>query len=210
MRKLFALFALACGLLAGCASEPQKSEGKAEPAKPAEKPAEYESGRAVFQKLYATARLFAADVKPFRLESTPTKDANGHDGKSGLWRAGFASAARGSVKSFTWSGLTGPDAPERGVMPSTEDTYNPHNASTQVFDVAFLKVDSPDAFRTAQKSGGEKLLKAEPDLPVRYVLDWDMRERKLIWHVIYGEPGGAPKLRLAVDATSGDFLRKER
>lgn len=200
--------ALAAGL-AGCSSEPKPAQGEKQPAaKAAEKPAEYETGRAAFQKLFVSARGFAADVRPYRLESTPTKDATGHDGKSGLWRASFASPSRRSVKAFTWSGLAGPDAPDRGVTPSTEDTYNPSNASTQVFEIAFLKVDSDKAFEAARKKGGEALQKKEPDLPVKYVLDWNGAENKLIWHVIYGD--NMPKLRIAVDASSGEFLRKER
>ncbi len=212
MKDILALMLAAAlaAVAAGCSSEqPKKTEGtKTEAAKPAEEAPEYLTGRAAFQKVFVSARGFAADVKPFRLESTPTEEANGHDGKSGLWRAGFASANRRSVKSFTWSGLTGPNAPERGVSASTEDTYSPANSSTQVFDIAFLKVDSDQAFEAAQKKGGEALLKKEPETPVRYVLDWTGAENKLIWHVIYGDQH--PKLRIAVDASSGAFLRKER
>ena len=48
--------------------------------------------------------------------------------------------------------------PERGVSHGTEDTYNPSNSSTHVFDMQFLKIDSDKAFTEAQKHGGEALL----------------------------------------------------
>ena len=105
------------------------------------------------------ARNYAADVKPFRIESTPSSDSNGHDGKSTIWRASFASAMQHGVKPFIRSGTDASDAPSRGVSPGNEDTYNPRNASTQIFDVAFLKVDSDQAFAEAQKHGGEKMTK---------------------------------------------------
>ena len=78
-----------------------------------------------FKKLFIAARNYAADVKPFRIESTPTTDGNGHDGKSAIWRASFASLTQHGVKPFIWSGSDAPDAPSRGVSPGNEDVYNP-------------------------------------------------------------------------------------
>ena len=105
-------------------------------------------------------------MKPFRIESTPSPDGNGLDGKSAIWRASFASAIQHGVKPFFWSGSNAPDAPSRGVSPGNEDVYNPSNASTQIFDVAFLKVDSDQAFAEAQKHGGDKILEKDPTTPV--------------------------------------------
>jgi hypothetical protein len=76
--------------------------------------------------------------------------------------------------------------------------------------LAFLKVDSDQAFEIAQKHGGEKLFKADPKQPVLFVVDWDARENKLLWHVIYGESMDGAKLRVAVNATSGAFERVEK
>src|SRR5205814_1861551 len=47
------------------------------------------------------------------------------------------------------------------------------------------------------------------DLPVNYVLDWDPRRSELIWHVIYGQNSNDPDLQIAVDASSGSYIRKE-
>ena len=59
--------------------------------------------------------------------------------------------------------------PIAASIPGTEDTYSPTNTSTQIFDVAFLKVDSDKALEVAQKHGGEKLLAKEPDTPILYI-----------------------------------------
>jgi hypothetical protein len=180
------------------------------PAKPEVKPPEQVTARAAFQKVFIAARNYAADVKPFRIESIPTTDGNGHDGKSAVWRASFASAAQHGVKPFIWSGSNAPDAPARGVSPGNEDTYNPSNASTQVFDVAFLKIDSDQAFTEAQKHGGDKILEKDPATPVIYICDWNHNTNQLIWHVIYGESRDTAKLSVSVNATTGEFIRVEK
>jgi uncharacterized protein YceK len=212
MRKIVvSCLALLC-LLAGCSSgNKTDSSNESRPsAKPAAKQAEYETGRTAFQKLYVSARMWAADVKPFRLQSQFTVDAPTNEGKSGLWRASFASPAKRMMKLFVWSGLVGPDTPESGVSFSAEDTWNPRNTSTPVFDLGFLKVDSDTAYSVAQKQGGEKLTKKDPKQPVFFVLDWDASKNQLLWHVIYGSSPAEAKLRIAVDATSGEFVRVEK
>lgn len=193
-------------LAAACNSNPPSTpEAKPEPKQP-----ELLTGRAAFQKVFIAARNYAPDVKPFRIESTPTSDTNGHDGKSAIWKASFASATRRGVKPFIWSGSNAPDAPSRGVSPGNEDVYNPSNSSTQVFDVAFLKIDSDQAFEMAQKHGGDKVLEKDPSVPVIYVCDWNHNTNELIWHVIYGTSRDDAKLTVAVNASSGEFIRVEK
>jgi hypothetical protein len=186
------------------------NSGKAPQSKPEPKPPELLTARAAFQKVFIAARNYAVDAKPFRIESTPSKDSNGHDGKSAIWTASFASAAQHGVKPFIWSGTDAADAPSRGVSPGNEDTYNPRNASTQIFDVAFLKVDSDQAFAEAQKHGGDKLLEKDPATPVIYICDWNHNTNELTWHVIYGVSRDDAKLRVAVNASSGAFIRVEK
>lgn len=206
MRKssLVSATLLALVVLTACSSStPPKTA-------PATTPPEYISGREAFQKLYVSAHAVAGDVKPYRMESNYTKGSPAAEGRSGLWRADFASASKKLSKSFTWSGLGGPDAPERGVSHGSDDTYNPGNTSTHVFEAQFLKVDSDEAFKVAQKHGGEKLTHADPSQPIFYTLDFDARSNQLIWHVIYGSSRYDAKLDVAVDATSGSYLRAEK
>ncbi len=199
---LFSILAL----LVACNSNPATTpEAKPEPKGP-----ELVTGRAAFQKIFIAARSYAADAKPFRIESTPTTDGDGHDGKSAVWRASFASAVQRGVKPFIWSGSNAPDAPSRGVSPGNEDLYNPGNASTQVFDVAVLKIDSDQAFEAAQKHGGDKILEKDPSTLVLYVCDWNHNTNELVWHVIYGASRDAAKLTVAVNATTGEFIRVEK
>ena len=101
-------------------------------------------------------------------------------------------------------------SPEQGITFSAEDSWNPNNSSTQVFDLGFLKVDSDKAYTVAQEHGGDKLTKKDPRQPVFFVLDWDNQKNELVWHVIYGSSQDDPKLRVAVNASSGEFLRVEK
>jgi hypothetical protein len=191
---------LAVGLLAGCSSQ------SSAPPKPQPKPAEFESGRTAFQKLYVAAHGWERDAQPFRLESQATTDSKGQDGKSAVWRASFASPLSHSVKPYVWSGTDVADAPARGVSFGPEDGYNPGNASTQVFDIAFLKVDSDEALKVAQQHGGDKLLQKAPDTPVLYELEWSGPTAELIWHVYYGNSRNDAKLKVDVNASTGEFI----
>lgn len=209
MKKLLlAVTAVAALLvLAGCTSEPAKP---AETEKPQPKATEFETGRVAFQKSYIAARGWARDAQPFRLESQITSDSKGKDGKSDVWRSSFASATQRSVKPYIWSGTDSTDAPSRGISPGTEDTYSPTNSSTQVFDVGFLKIDSDKALEVSKQHGGDKILEKDPDTPLLYVLDWSRATNTLIWHVIYGANRDDAKLRVSVNATTGEFIRIEK
>lgn len=139
------------------------------------------------------------DAQPFRAESVASKSK---DGKAGEWRTGFASPTQHATKPFTWS--------NGDISHGVDDTYSPSNSSTQVFNVQFLKVDTDKAFAIAQQHGGDKLLEKSPDTPVLYILDWDRQTNELIWHVIYGTDRDTANLRVAVNATTGEFSRVEK
>jgi hypothetical protein len=192
-------------LLTACSSQPTKPAEKPQP-----KPPEFLTGRSAFQRVYIAARGWAIDAQPYRLESQVTAGSKGQDGKSAVWRGSFASAAQRGTKPYVWSGEEASDAPARGISPGNEDSYNPSNSFTQVFDMAFLKIDSDKALAAAQKHGGDKILEKNPATPVWYVLDWSRPTNTLIWHVIYGADRDNAALRVEVNASSGDYIRTEK
>jgi hypothetical protein len=198
MKRRFAAI-LALGFMSGCSSEPTKP---AITETPQPKAPEAITGSSAFYKCYISARGWAPDAQPFRVESQPTADSKGRDGKAGAWRAGFASATLHSTKAYTWS--------NGDISHGVDDTYSPANSSTQIFNVQFLKADTDKAFAIAQEHGGEKLLQKEPDTPVFYILEWNRQENNLLWHVIYGTDRATAKLRVAVNASSGEFSRVEK
>src|SRR4051794_35308836 len=202
-RLLLALVALTT--IMGCSSQPAKPAEKPQP-----KPPEFVTARTAFQKVFVAARGWNRDAQPYRLESQPTADASGKDGKSGAWRGFFGSASQHAAKPYIWSGSTAPDAPERGISFGTDDSFNPNNSSTHVFDIAFLKKDSDEAYAVAQKHGGDKIMEKAPDTLVFYTLDWSAATNELIWHVMYGPSKDQIKLSVAINASSGEFIRVEK
>lgn len=209
MRNLLAAALIGFALLLGACSSGQKPAEQQQETKKVEPP-QYETGRTVFQKLYVAGRSFAPDIKPYRLESVYTPDAPVTEGKAGIWHAQFASPSKRAIKAYTWSGLSGPDMPDRGISHGTEDSYNPANSATRVWEVMALKIDSDKAFEVAQKHGGEKLTKKDPKQPVIFDLEWNAAgANQLVWHVIYGDNRSNAKLRIMVDATTGAFLQVE-
>jgi hypothetical protein len=186
-------------MMTGCSSTPSQP---APAAASQPKAAEAITGSSAFYKCYIAARGWAQDAQPFRAESVPSADFKGHDGKAGEWRAGFASPSLHSTKTYIWS--------NSDISHGVDDTYSPTNSSTQVFNVQFLKTDTDKAFAIAQEHGGEKLLQKEPGTPVLYVLDWNHLTNELLWHVIYGADRETAKLRVAVNASTGVFMRVEK
>jgi uncharacterized protein YceK len=204
MKKLV-LVILALLLLAGCSSAPPTPAEKPQP-----KPPEELTGRAAFQQLYVAAHGWARDAQPFLLESVVTASGNGQDGKSEMWRANFASPSQRGTKPYTWAGTDAIEGISRGITPGTEDNYNPSNSSTQVFDIAYLKIDSDQALTTSLKHGGEKLIAQKPPLPVFYALEWNRNSNSLSWHVAYGASRSEPKLTIEIDASTGAFVRVQK
>jgi hypothetical protein len=193
--------------MTACSSESNKP---AEPAQPEVKGPELLTARSAFQKLYVAARGWNQDARPYRISSTVTSDGKGQDGKWAVWQGSFASAAQRSAKTYTWSGSAADGAPSRGINPGIEDSYSATNASTQTWDIQFLKIDSDQALATAQKHGGDKILEKEADTPITYVCDWNHNTNQLVWHVIYGSSREGAKLKISVDASTGEFIRVEK
>ncbi len=193
--KAILLIVLSLALFSGCTSQAPQQEKKAPPPEPL-------TGRSAFQKLYVSAHGWAGDAKPFQLQSQVVSGNNGADGKAVIWRGSFASQAQGKSKTYVWSGTDSPDAPSRGVNPGAEDSYVPTNA----FDASMLKIDSDKAYEVAQKHGGDKIT----SVPVTYLLDLARGENRLVWHVTYGTSRNDAKLVADVDASTGEFIRKEK
>jgi hypothetical protein len=199
--NLAALFLVGLFLLGCEESKPNASKSET----PEKKVAQTESGRFALQKMLPVARFWAADAKTIQLESNPSSDSNGQDGKSTYWRAVFGSASRGKSEPFSWSG----SADSRGVDHGVEDTWNPNNRSTQAWDLAFLKADTDKAIEVANQHGGKQLLEKDPKMQIKYFLGWNAQSSELNWYVIYGGSTSNAKLTVLINASSGAFVRKE-
>jgi len=183
---------------------PAPTQQAATPA-PKKEPVLY-TGKSCLSQMAGLAGRWAPDALPFHMESTLNTESNGHDGKATVWHGLFASATRRTYKSFVCSGSILSSEPPKGVTSGAESAYAP-NVPLIMFQPFLLHLDSDEAFKMAQEKGGAKLMEKDPQQPVMYLLDWDSKNKQLLWVVVYGTSSTSAKGRGVIDATSGKFLR---
>lgn len=214
MKKVFLNLALFATIIAGCSTDPvpptgKTNEKKAEPAKAKEEiQAQALTGREAFQKLYIAARNWSPDSQPIKMESNPRK-GDKRDGTASVWVATFASPQRGMTRSFMWSGAVGEDAPQQGINPGSQDTYNAQNASTRPFDPTLLRADTDRALSVADKHAPAKA-KKNKDAPIKYQLYNDTSKDRLLWRVIYGGSESRSPGIVDISASGGGFVKVEK
>ncbi|MFY9560694.1 MAG: hypothetical protein WAQ52_10710 [Terriglobales bacterium] len=164
------------------------------------------TGKSCLSQMADKAARWQPDALPFHMESGLNAESTGHDGKSTIWRAMFASPGRRTYKPFICSGSRLPAEPAIGVTSGAESAYAP-NVPQLMFQSFYLTADSDKAFAAAQEKGGSKLLEKDPQQPVLYSLDWDTKHKQLLWTVIYGTSQNDSKGMGVIDASTGKFLR---
>lgn len=175
------------------------------PAAEKKEPVLYTGKNCLSQMANAAAR-WQPDAMPVHMESNLNAESTGHDGKSTIWRAMFASASRGTNRTFTCSGSRLKEEAPIGVTVSAETASAP-DMSRSMFQPMLLIIDSDKAFATAQENGGANILKKDPQVPIVYSLDWDAKKKELVWGIRYGTSQSDSKGVGVVDATTGKFLR---
>jgi len=110
------------------------------------------------------------------------------------------------MKSFVCSGSRLPSAPARGYTSSAETAYPP-NVPGLLFDPSYFQNDSDKAYATTLEHGGAALVKQDPQQPIVYLLDWDAKQKALLWTVIYGKTQADRKGIGVVNAATGAFVR---
>jgi len=158
-----------------------------------------------FGSMVNLAQRWQPDALPFHMESELTSETTGQGGKSSIWRAIFASQSRGTMKSFVCSGSRDPSAPARGYTSSAESPYPP-NVPALLFDPSYFQNDSDKTFATTLDHGGSALIKHDPEQPVVYLLDWNAKQKALLWTVIYGKTQTDRKGICVVNAATGAFI----
>jgi hypothetical protein len=196
-------------IIAACSSAPTSPSPTPSPtpspAAEKKEPVLYTGKNCLSQMANAAAR-WQPDAMPVHMESNLNAESTGHDGKSSVWRAMFASASRSTNRTFTCSGSRLKEEAPIGVTVSAEMASSP-DMSRSMFQPMLLIVDSDKAFATAQENGGAKILEKNPQQPIIYSLDWDGKKRELVWGIMYGSSRSDSKGQGVVDATTGKFLR---
>jgi len=164
------------------------------------------TGKSCLSQMAGMAARWQPDALPFHMESALNAESNGHDGKSSVWHAMFASPSRHLYRVFTCSGSRLPGEAPIGVSATPEAQYAA-NVPQLMFQSFQVSADSELAYTLAQEKGGAKMLEKDPNQPVVYLLDWDGKNKQLLWVVVYGVSSKEAKGRGVIDATTGKFLR---
>jgi len=198
---LCAMMAVACGPSSTTSAPAPQAAAPA----PKKEPVLY-AGKSCLSQMAGLAARWQQDALPFHMESSLNAESTGHDGKSTVWHALFASARTRTYKAFACSGSQLREEPAVGVTSASDTPYAP-NVPQLMFPMFYLHTDSDEAFRLAQEKGGAKLLEKDPQQPVMYLLDWDAKNKQLLWVVVYGTSAKDAKGKVVVDAGTGKFLR---
>ncbi len=164
------------------------------------------TGKACFSQITGMAARWQPDAVPFHMESSLNAESNGQSGKATIWRGMFASPSRRTYKVFTCSGSRLRDEAPIGVTSGAESAYGP-TVPALMFQSFLLTTDSDQAYATAQEKGGSKLMEKNPQQPVLYTLDWNPKDKALLWVVFYGSSTTDSKGIGVIDASTGKFLR---
>ena len=76
---------------------------------------------------------------------------------------------------------------------------------TQPFAIQYLKIDSPAAYTTAMTKAKDYASK-HPEMPVKFVLDWQKRHLNPTWRVYWGESVTTSSYGVYVDAMYDKYV----
>ena len=202
-----AAVALSGVVLIACSSSPSPAPAGSETtAAPVKKEPVLYTGKSCLSQMASAASRWQPDALPFHMESAVNEESNGQHGKATVWKGMFASPSGRMSKIYTCSGSRLKDAPPIGITSGMEIASGP-NIGAQMFQQFALVTDSDAAFDIGQEKGGSDLLKKDPQQPVVYSLDYDAKNKQLVWVVLYGTSKADSKGFGVIDASTGKFLR---
>ena len=187
-------------LLGACTEEPTPA------AKKEVKPVEPVTAVSAVYQVYRQARGWAPDCILLQVASLDVKDVKGQEGgKMAAWEVTFVSPSLRQSRRYTYSVVEVPASNLHvGVFGDSTDTWSPVGHS-QLFAIQFLKTDSPAAYTTAMTKAQDYASK-HPDMPVKFLLEWQKRHLNPTWRVYWGESVATSGFGVYVDAAFGKFV----
>jgi len=198
--KLFCAVIAVC-LLTACSETPVATEKTAPPPPP-----EPITGRQAFQMTYPQARTWATDCQPMRVRSINLPNPKSSDGKAGAWEILWVSQSRGKQRIYTWSAVEAEGNLHKGVFAGLEESWRGPTGQERPFLVQALRIDTPDALKTALAHTAEYKKKPEDRPQVNFLLELTPRFPDPAWRVFWGESVSAAEWSVFVDASMGTYL----
>ena len=201
MRNILLPLSAALGLwLTGC------SENTPAPKKKEAEKVEPVTGQSALFKMYQVARSWAPDAQVLKMNSMPlTEVPNVPPGTAAAWEATFVSAAGGKARRYTYSIVESEGNLHKGVFPGQDEGWSGARGNNTPFTMMAVKVDTPDAYKTALGHGGADYDKKTPGKPIAFLLEKVAKYPDPVWRVIWGESASTSNFSVYVDASTGDF-----
>jgi hypothetical protein len=173
-------------------------------AKAPEKPPEPLTGRQAFYQTYPQARSWAIDAQPVRVRSIELKELKGGDGKAAAWEVMYASETKGHSRIYTWSAVEAEGNLHKGVFASQEEAWRTGGAE-KPFLIQALKVDTPDALKTAIEHSATYFKNPAPKPTPKFELESTAKFPNPVWRIYWGNSVSAAEWSVFVDATTGEY-----
>lgn len=168
------------------------------------------TGRQAFQNMFAAARAWAPDARPFRLNNLYARQSPGIGGRCITWIAGFASGARRQSRTYTFTTVKNAGL-KPGVFSGHDESYRSDSELTgPPFEPAALRTDTDAAFRTAETNGGAAYRQNNTQQPMSFVLEWDRATNLVVWRVCYAPECTSSRFTVTINASNGALLKVSR
>jgi len=205
MRKLLLpICGAVCLLLTSCSDTTATTEKKKEPEK-----LEPATGQSALYKMYQMARSWAPDAQVLKMNSILLSEVpTVPPGTAAAWQATFTSAARSQARSYTYSIVESQGNLHKGVFAGLEEGYSGSRSGNAPFLMLAVKIDTPDAYKTALANGGTEYDKKNPGKPISILLEKVTKHPDPVWRIIWGESPATSNFSVYVDASTGEFKEK--
>ncbi|MBV9404594.1 MAG: hypothetical protein JO211_04570 [Acidobacteriaceae bacterium] len=197
---------LAMLMLAGC-SQPPKPAAETDTtdtsAKEASGPPQPVSGKTAYWEIYKSARTWATDIQPLRIESKDIPGVKNDGGKAAMWAVTFGSPSQHAMRTYTYAIVAHAPDIYKGVTIGRSLDWNGPTRDAMPFKVSEA-VDSDAAYQAASKDA-DAWLKKHPDKEASLTLGNAYRFPAPVWFVLWGDK----KLGYAafVNAENGNVVK---
>jgi hypothetical protein len=203
MRFSLIPFAVAAFLCAQGCSDAPKEEVK-EPVKP---PAPI-TGRQGFQMTYPSARSWASDAVPMRVQGMNLDSVKLETAKAPVWQVTYVSASRAAMRPYTWSTVE-EGTLHQGVHGGGQLSWGGPSGQERTFDPSGVNIDTPEALEKALTKADGYLKKPGKKPPITFLLQQTTRYNEPVWLVMWGNSPGTAEFTVTVGATTGKVLTFE-
>jgi hypothetical protein len=155
---------------------------------------------------FPSARTWANDCEPIRIRSFNLDNPKSRDGKAGAWEVTYVSQSRARARVFTWSAIDVGEGLHKGVFANLEQAWTGPQVQDRPFVTAAIKIDTPEALKTAIARSAEYLDKAGKKPEVSFMLENSPRFPVPAWRVFWGQTVSSAEWSVFVDASLGQYL----